>query len=56
MPLPAWRRNQIAVTVAAVLVFAGFTLVLPFLPYYVEAVGVRGRAVNVWSGVLLSVA
>ena len=56
MSLPPWRRNQIAVTVAAVLVFAGFTLVLPFLPYYVEAVGVRGRAVNVWSGVLLSVA
>ncbi len=56
MPLPAWRRNQLAITVAACLVFGGFTLVLPFLPYYVEMVGVRGRAVNIWSGVLLSVA
>lgn len=56
MALPAWRRNQIAVTVAACLIFAGFTLVLPFLPYYVEQVGVRGKAVDVWSGILLSVA
>jgi DHA1 family multidrug resistance protein-like MFS transporter len=56
MPMPAWRRNQIAVTVAACLVFAGFTLVLPFLPYYVEQMGVRGKAVDIWAGLLLSVA
>ena len=55
MPLPPWRRNQIAVTVAACLIFGGFTLVMPFLPYYVEEVGIRGKAVDVWSGVLLSV-
>lgn len=54
--MPAWRRNQIVITVSACLVFAGFTLVLPFLPYFVEMVGVSGRAVNVWSGALLSIA
>lgn len=55
-PVEPWRRNQIAVTSAAGLIFFGFTLVMPFLPYFVESLGVHGKAVDVWSGVLLSAA
>jgi MFS transporter, DHA1 family, multidrug resistance protein len=56
LPREQWRRNQIAVTVAAAMVFLGFTLVMPFLPFYVESLGVRGiEAIARWSGILLTV-
>ena len=43
-------------TVAAAMVFLGFTLVTPFLPFYVETLGIHGvRQVALWSGVLLTV-
>jgi hypothetical protein len=29
-----WRRNLVAVTAASFIGFAGFTLVMPFLPLY----------------------
>jgi len=55
LPRETWRRNQLAVNVAAGLVFFGFTLVIPFLPLYVAELGVRevGR-IALWSGLLLS--
>src|SRR5690349_14062932 len=56
LPREAWRRNQIAVNIAAGLVFFGFTLVTPFLPLYVAQLGVKGIGrIALWSGVLLSV-
>lgn len=56
LPREPWRRNQVAVNVAAAMVFLGFTLVTPFLPFYIETLGVRGvREVALWSGVLLTV-
>jgi DHA1 family multidrug resistance protein-like MFS transporter len=56
MPREAWRTNQIAVTVAAGMVFFGFTLVMPFLPFYVESLGVDDvRKVALWSGLFLTV-
>lgn len=56
LPREPWRRNQIAVTVAAAMVFLGFTLVMPFLPFYVESLGVRGvRQVALWSGLFLTI-
>jgi MFS transporter, DHA1 family, multidrug resistance protein len=55
-PLDLGRRNRIAVNLAAGLVFFGFTLVMPFLPLYVEELGVRGVGrIAFWSGLLLSV-
>ncbi len=51
-----WRRNQIAITVAASMIFMGFTLVTPFLPFYIETIGVTGQAaIAIWSGLLLSI-
>ncbi len=55
-PREQWRRNQLAVTVAAAMVFLGFTLVMPFLPFYIETLGVHGmRSIALWSGLLLTV-
>jgi MFS transporter, DHA1 family, multidrug resistance protein len=55
-PREQWRRNQLAVTVAAAMVFLGFTLVMPFLPFYVQMLGVHDlRRVALWSGVLLTI-
>ncbi len=43
-------------TTAAGMVFLGFTLVMPFLPFYVESLGVRGVGkIALWSGILLTV-
>ncbi len=56
LPREQWRRNELAVIVAAGMVFLGFTLVTPFLPFYVESLGVRKpAAIALWSGVLLTV-
>src|SRR5262245_30494659 len=56
LPHETWRRNQVAVNTAAAMIFLGFTLVTPFLPFYIESIGVEGEArVAIWSGFLLSV-
>jgi DHA1 family multidrug resistance protein-like MFS transporter len=56
LPREPWRRNQVAVNVAAAMVFLGFTLVTPFLPFYIETLGIHGvRQVALWSGVMLTV-
>jgi DHA1 family multidrug resistance protein-like MFS transporter len=53
---PDWRRNQAAVTAATFMGFAGFTLVMPFLPLYFGELGVKDTsAVAIWSGVSLGV-
>jgi MFS transporter, DHA1 family, multidrug resistance protein len=55
LPREAWKRNQLAVNIAAGLVYFGFTLVMPFLPLYVAELGVRGVGpIALWSGILLS--
>ena len=56
LPREGWRRNQLAVNIAAGLVFFGFTLVMPFLPLYVAELGVKGVGrIAFWSGLILSV-
>ena len=51
-----WRRNQIAITVAAAMIFTGFTLVTPFLPFYLKSIGVRTPAgMAIWAGLLLTI-
>src|SRR5262245_48634095 len=50
-----WRKNQIAITTSAALIFFGYTLVMPFLPTFVRELGVTSKAgVAFWSGLLLS--
>jgi MFS transporter, DHA1 family, multidrug resistance protein len=51
-----WRTNLIAVTAASFIGFAGFTLVMPFLPLYFQQLGVTGVGdVALWSGLSLGV-
>ncbi len=53
---PDWRRNLAAVTVATFIGFTGFTLVMPFLPLYLEELGVHDTgAIAIWAGVALGI-
>jgi MFS transporter, DHA1 family, multidrug resistance protein len=55
MALPQWRKNQIAVTISGSLMNFGYTLVMSFLPIYVQELGVTGTgAIALWSGLILS--
>jgi MFS family permease len=51
-----WRRNLFAVTAASFIGFTGFTLVMPFLPLYLEELGVHDTgAIAIWAGVALGI-
>lgn len=53
---PDWRRNLAAVTVATFIGFTGFTLVMPFLPLFLEELGVRETGViAIWAGLALGI-
>jgi MFS family permease len=50
------RSNRFAAAAASFVAFAGFTLVMPFLPLYFRELGVTDtRAIAVWSGLSLGV-
>ena len=51
-----WQRNLAAVTAASFIGFAGFTLVMPFLPLYFQQLGVTDVGeIAAWSGLSLGV-
>lgn len=51
----SWQRNVAAIWVAELIAISGFTVFMPFMPYYVQELGVaRLEEVEFWSGVLLS--
>ena len=55
MPLPQWRKNQIAVTISGSFMNFGYTLVMSFLPIYVRQLGVQTTGgIALWSGLILS--
>lgn len=57
LPKEQWRRNRLAINIAAAMVFAGFTFVMPFLPLYVRDLGVKGEApIASWAGILMTIA
>lgn len=52
----AWQRNLFAVTAASFLGFAGFTLVMPFLPLFIRQLGVTDVGeIAIWTGLSLGV-
>ncbi len=57
MALPSSPRlNRFAAAAASFVAFAGFTLVMPFLPLYFRELGVTDdRAIALWSGVSLGI-
>jgi len=51
-----WQRNVYAVTAACFLGFAGFTIVMPFLPLFIAQLGVTGvGSIAIWTGVSLGI-
>jgi MFS family permease len=52
--IDGWRRNLFSVTAASFIGFAGFTLVMPFLPLYFRELGVTDVGETaLWSGLSL---
>jgi len=50
-----WKRNLYVIWAAELVAIAGFTVVLPFLPYYVQELGVTDLAqAEIWSGLLFT--
>jgi DHA1 family multidrug resistance protein-like MFS transporter len=51
----SWRRNLAAMSLAELLAIAGFGVAVPFLPLYVQELGVQGeRAISIWAGLVFS--
>jgi MFS transporter, DHA1 family, multidrug resistance protein len=51
-----WKRNLTIAWIGCFLTGAAFSLVMPFLPLYVEQLGVTGHsALNMWSGLVFSI-
>ena len=54
--MSSWQRNVFAVATASFVGTTGFTLVMPFLPLYLQELGVRDLGeVAMWSGLSLGV-
>lgn len=49
-----WRRNLTVLWTGQYISTAGLTVVVPFLPFYMEQLGVEGSARQLWAGVALS--
>jgi DHA1 family multidrug resistance protein-like MFS transporter len=53
--MQTWQRNLYTLWVAELMALAGFTVVLPFLPYYVQELGVTELdQVEFWSGLVFA--
>ena len=51
-----WKRNLIALWFGELIAVAGFSVVLLFLPFYVQELGISGvKQVSFWSGVMTSI-
>src|SRR4029077_15041773 len=51
-----WRRNVYAVTAASFMGYTGFTIVMPFLPLFIEQLGVTDVGeIAMWTGLSLGV-
>lgn len=50
-----WKVLVCFLTVTSVLMSAGYTMLIPFLPMYlIEELGVSTAEVNIWSGIIFS--
>jgi MFS transporter, DHA1 family, multidrug resistance protein len=50
-----WKRNLYVIWAAELAAIAGFSVVMPFLPYYVQELGITElHQVEIWSGVLFA--
>ncbi len=53
--METWKRNLYVIAIAEVVAIAGFSVIGPFLPYYVQDLGIKDlAAVEYWSGALIA--
>lgn len=53
--MEVWKRNLYVIWAAELVAIAGFSVVMPFLPYYVQDLGITElHEVELWSGVLFA--
>lgn len=51
----SWKRNLYVIWIAELIAISGFAVMFPFLPYYVQELGVTDlHEVELWSGVLFA--
>jgi MFS family permease len=56
VPAERWQRQVLILAVASFVSFTGFTFVIPFLPLYIQALGIEDpREVALWSGIIFGV-
>ncbi|MBN1659455.1 MAG: MFS transporter [Anaerolineae bacterium] len=54
--METWKRNLYVIWAAELVAIAGFSVVMPFLPFYVQELGITGEGeVELWSGILFAV-
>ncbi|MFZ5814710.1 MAG: MFS transporter [Bacillota bacterium] len=49
-----WRKELHILWISSFIVQMGFSLIMPFLPLYLEDLGVHGPAVEMWAGIIFS--
>ncbi len=49
-----WKRNLYLTWLAQMLVMIGFTSVLPFVPLYIQTMGLNSKEAALWTGVMVS--
>jgi MFS transporter, DHA1 family, multidrug resistance protein len=49
-----WKRDLYILWICSFVLQLGFSLIMPFLPLYLEELNVHGPAVELWSGVIFS--
>lgn len=53
--MPQWRRTLYTVWVTQFIAVAGFSFVIPFIPYYIQDLGVTDvKQVGLWAGLITS--
>ncbi len=53
--MPAWRRTLYVIWFTQFIAVGGFSFIMPFIPYYVQELGITGvKEVALWSGVVTS--
>lgn len=51
-----WRKNLYTLWVAQLLIFMGMSFIMPFMPFYIQELGVKDfRAVARWSGLIFGI-
>lgn len=55
MKMASWRKSLYSVWISELITLIGFNFVLPFLPYYIQQLGIKEiKEVSLWAGLLVA--